>query len=108
MVIDDNTKLLHKLEAKMNRLDPRISHEGKITPAMVEQARQVPIADLVEFNRAGFALCLWHTEKTPSMKLLKDNKVRCFSCNQTWDSIDVYRKINGKTFEEAVRELSCH
>jgi hypothetical protein len=71
----------------------------------IQRAREYPIKDLVEFNRAGFALCLWHTEKQPSMHL-KDNRVYCFSCGAPWkDSIDVYMQIYGVDFRTAVKAL---
>jgi hypothetical protein len=44
----------------------------------IRRAKKFPVEQLIQFNNRGFALCLWHTEKTPSMHL-KDNRVYCFS-----------------------------
>lgn len=73
----------------------------------VERARQVPIDSLIEFNRANFAKCLWHSERTPSMKYYpKDNRVYCFGCNKRGDVIDVMMSITNSSFKEAVQKLS--
>src|SRR3990167_8160866 len=55
----------------------------------IEYAKQIPISDYVVFNNAGFARCLWHEDKHPSMKYYqKENKVWCFSCSCGGDVID--------------------
>lgn len=69
------------------------------------QAKSVPIETLINFNRAGFAKCIWHDEKTPSMKLMKDNHVHCFGCQAHGDSLDVYMHLNGCDFQTAIRAL---
>ena len=69
----------------------------------LEKAKGVSIKNFIEFNRAGFAKCLWHNEKTPSMKYYpKQNKVYCFSCNSGGDVIDVVRKIKNISIKEAI------
>lgn len=73
----------------------------------IEKARQVPIADLIDVNRMGFAKCVWHTEKTASMKVYdKDNRVYCYGCNRGGDAIDVAMATTGKEFSEVVRMLT--
>lgn len=75
----------------------------------VERARQYPIIDItgIVFNAAGFARCPFHNEKTASLKYYsEDNHCYCFGgCGRAYDSIDIYRKINGSTFKEAVKAL---
>lgn len=71
----------------------------------ITRAREFPIDQLIEFNRAGFARCIWHQEKTPSMHL-KGNHVYCFSCQHHGDAIEVYMQIHGVDFKNAVRHLS--
>lgn len=70
----------------------------------VEKAREYPITDLVSFTRSGFAKCLWHDEKTPSMKRYK-NHVYCFGCHKYGDVIDVMMKLEGLDFKDSVRRL---
>ena len=70
----------------------------------VARAKQVHIGRYVKFNNSGFARCLWHEEKSPSMKYYSDrNKVYCFSCNAHKDVIDVVMEQNRVNFKEAVR-----
>ena len=77
-----------------------------ITDDMVQIARQYPLSSLIEFDRAGFAPCFVHTEKTPSMKHYKDtNKYHCFGCGANGGPIDVLMAREGLTFTDAVRKL---
>ena len=72
----------------------------------IDKAKAYPISELVEFKH-GFARCIFHSEKTASMKLYeKENRCHCFSCNKSFDSIDVYRQIHGCSFREAVKNLT--
>lgn len=70
-----------------------------------EAAKRFPIKEMVEFSRGGFAKCLWHEERTGSMKLYPDNHVHCFSCGRTGDAIDVAMAVNGTDFMSAMRIL---
>ena len=36
----------------------------------------------------------------------KENRVHCFSCGKSWDSIDVYQKLNNCSFKDAVNKLT--
>lgn len=71
------------------------------------RAKQYPITNLLKFNHAGKALCIWHSEKTPSLHYYADtNTVYCFGgCGKHADAIDVYRQINNCSFNEAVKAL---
>ena len=70
----------------------------------VEMAKAVAISNFIEFNHAGFAKCVWHTEKTPSMKYYEDkNRVHCFGgCGKSGDVIDVVGQLYNIKFLEAV------
>lgn len=73
----------------------------------VSKAKRVPINSLVEFNQAGFAQCLWHNEKTGSMKYYSEgNKVHCFGCGKSGDVIDVVKAKRNCSFTDAVIYLS--
>lgn len=73
----------------------------------VVRAKSYPITDMLTFNREHKALCIWHSEKTPSLHYYKkNNTVYCFGgCGKAADAIDVYRKLHGSTFGEAVKAL---
>lgn len=73
----------------------------------LDRAKSFPIVQLLEFNHQGFARCIWHDEKTPSMKYYPaQNRVYCFSCNAHGDAVDVYMKMRGYSFKEAVKALT--
>lgn len=74
---------------------------------MIIEAKQVPVESLIQFNKAGFALCLWHDEKSPSLKWWKkENAAHCFGCNKTFDSISIVRQLYNYNFKEAVLFLT--
>ena len=78
----------------------------RITQADIENAKEVPIDTFIEFNRAGFARCIQHDERTGSMKYYRNvNRVYCFGCNFNEDSIGVVMKMRNAPFTEAVRFL---
>ncbi len=112
-IIAERVKRLLKLKEKLGREYDCLLTKGvqrgqktkqeAITPDMIERAKEYPIDNLID-TRAGFALCLFHEDRHPSM-FVKNNFAHCFSCGKTADTIDVYRKLHGATFPEAIRAL---
>lgn len=100
-------KTIKRLERLMSMIKRKKTPTNEVTEEDIQLAKAVPIETLLEFNRAGFAHCLWHNEKTPSMKLYKSsNHVHCFGgCGKTADSIDVIMQIQNLDFLNAVRYL---
>lgn len=73
----------------------------------LQKAKQYPINSLLKINTAGFARCVWHNEKTPSMKYYKkNNRVHCFGCHKSGDAIDVVQAIRGCSLKDAVNFLN--
>ena len=72
---------------------------------IVARARQYPIDNLIKVNNDGFALCIYHNEKTPSMKVYEDNHAFAFCCGKKIDSIDIVMEKLNCTFKEAVKRL---
>jgi len=71
----------------------------------IQKAKEHPITNFLEF-KSGKAICLWHDDKNPSMSYnKKTNRVKCFSCNEGGDAIDVYQKLFNVSFADAVRAL---
>lgn len=58
----------------------------------------------LRFNRAGFAVCPFHNEKTPSFKI-HDGRGHCFGCGWHGDVIDFAGKMLGVDRDEALRAL---
>lgn len=72
----------------------------------IEKAKEFPIIDLIQFNRANMAKCIFHTDKNPSLHYYpKSNTVYCFSCNRYGDAIDVYKELNHCSTFEAIKAL---
>lgn len=94
------------LRAELRSLRAGKTEREHLTPDMILQARAYPLDNLIQFNRSGFAKCLWHDDSKPSMHYWKEkNVVKCFSCNEAGDVIEVYMKLNGVKFHEAVKAL---
>ncbi len=71
----------------------------------IARAREYPLDNLIEFKN-GSALCLWHAEKTSSLKYWKkQNIAHCFGCSKTVDSIEAARFLYNYSFPEAVNYL---
>lgn len=80
-------------------------YKNGVSPEMVELARQVPIENFAEVNRAGLTNCInpEHTDVHPSM-LVKNRFAYCFACQfYCRDVIDFVMKLEDLTFPEAVR-----
>lgn len=92
-------------EAIERRSKPKT--KDSITPENIEAAKEYPITDLLEFNRARKTLCLWHGDTQPSLHYYpKSNTVHCFVCEKNADSIDIYMHMNNVGFVQAVKQLS--
>ncbi len=55
----------------------------------------------IEVNRSGFTSCLFHNERTPSLKLYDDH-FHCFGCGKSGDVIAlIAQRLNISQFESA-------
>lgn len=69
-----------------------------------ELARQVSIENFIEFNRAGFANCPFHSEKTGSFhKIQGKNLAYCFGCGKLANTIDIVMETQGVDFSKALK-----
>lgn len=73
----------------------------------ISKAKAFPIENLYPFaiKRGGMVCCPLHRDNTPSMKLNKNNTVKCFSCGFYGDSIKLFMTLNNVDFRQAVTEL---
>jgi hypothetical protein len=61
----------------------------------------------IEVNRAGFACCPFHSEKTPSMKIYKgDRGWHCFGCGKSGSVIDLTMGLFNLPFLDACEKLN--
>ena len=106
--------VLDALKLRLNKLEMNLRYKGEAlmgnvntdNTEAIRRAKEYPIGDMIDFNRAGKAKCIFHDDKSPSMHWYKStNTVRCFSCNRSWDAIDVYMELHKCDFATAVKEL---
>lgn len=110
LVKNDVVKLKEK-EAR-EKYEPTIRHieamrnkkEGDIDDMMIQRAKEYPIATILNVTRKGNISCPFHQDKTPSLSI-KNNRFKCFSCQESGDSIDLYMKLNNTNFNQAVKAL---
>jgi len=97
-----------RAEARLSVLESMLRwKENAAGEASLQKARTYPISDLIQFDRKGWTRCIFHDEKTPSMRYdRKKNRVWCFSCNKGWDAIDVFMRMGGGGFNDAIKSLS--
>lgn len=61
----------------------------------------------IKLNRANFAKCPKHKDRTPSMKIYSDNNSwHCFSCNNGGDVISLVQAIYDIDFKTAVAQIN--
>ena len=65
------------------------------------------ISSYINLNEKNKALCPFHDDHTPSFSVHKEKQIyKCFSCGESGNVITFVEKINGITFEEAVKMLA--
>ncbi len=60
----------------------------------------------VRVNRRGYALCPFHRERTPSLKVYPDGTFHCFGCGAHGDVISFVGMADGLSFYETCRKLT--
>ncbi len=104
--VAENNNLIKKHEYQIKAFNS--DRKEDITDEDIEQARTSPIENLVEVNCKGFARCVNHLpDNNPSM-WCKNNRAKCFSCQWSGSTIDIYMKLHDVDFKKAVKELSQH
>ena len=79
---------------------------GQINDAMIMRAKEYPVENLIEFDRMNKAECIFGTHENAKMSKPKHkNFVKCFACDRSADSIEVYKIIKGCDFKTAVKNL---
>lgn len=97
------SKRLEELQKKLRFLRHK-PKDGTISNLDVLRAKQVRITDLIKVPASKKILCLFHTDKSPSMHVYPTS-YHCFSCGAHGDVIDFVQKVYGISFIEAVKRL---
>lgn len=79
--------------------------KDNITMDDIDKAREYPIELLLPANRGKNICCPFHDDQHPSMGI-KYNRARCFTCNKSWDPIQLLIDLHNLSFKEAVKYLS--
>lgn len=58
----------------------------------------------LKVNRNGMTCCIFHEDKSPSMKL--DERYYCFGCGATGDAVDLTARLFGLSPYEAAKKLA--
>lgn len=65
------------------------------------------IGSYINLNEKYKALCPFHDDHTPSFSVHKEKQIyKCFSCGESGNVITFVQKINGISFEEALKLLA--
>ena len=67
-------------------------------------ARQAAEHCGIKINRSGMAVCPFHKDKNPSMKI--DSRYYCFGCGEKGDAIDFVAKYYGLGKKEAALQIA--
>ncbi len=60
----------------------------------------------LQFNRAGFSPCPFHSELTPSFKVQNSQYAHCFGCGWHGDAISFVMELLGLPFQAACERLN--
>lgn len=104
-VIKDVEKKRYGLKCQINYLKYDTPPTSGISGYHIERARSYPMEELLGVESGRRILCPFHDDHHPSASI-KNNKLRCFVCNKTWNPIDYVMEKNGLSFPDAVRRLS--
>lgn len=100
-VLDEHLNVLNAMKALASKKKKKQEFDQTFT-----NVKEIPITRFIDFNGAGFANCIWHSEKSPSLKYYpKNNTCYCFGCSKSGDVISVIRQINSCSFPEALEIL---
>ena len=60
----------------------------------------------ITFNRSGFAICPFHSEKTASFKIKDRYTAHCFGCGKTVDIISLVMNLFDLNFSKSIQKLN--
>jgi hypothetical protein len=125
IILEETQDILNKLKVQINRTQDKfflemeqanyINKKEQLKKFMkpmtkgkldIAKAKAYPVDQLLNFSHAGTTTCLWHEDKHPSLHHnKKNNTVHCFACGMSWDSIDIFSKLNNVTTAQAINAL---
>lgn len=88
---------------------PKAPKQKKVKPVgntRLEKAKSIPIENFLKFSHDGFAKCIFHSEKTASLKKYPNNTFKCFGCGMHGDVVDIYAQLNNLPNRLAIAALA--
>ena len=107
--IDEAIKELKHLEWECTKLNPEwVDNQGGVNQEAIGRAKAYPINQLLPHPIVhNMTKCPFHEKgKSDRTMTTKGNFAWCFHCNKGWDTISLMMELHGKTFREAVLDLS--
>lgn len=71
----------------------------------LQKAKAVPLDTFLKFDKRGFAICPFHSEKTPSLKKDKSNRWYCYGCGKGGDTIDLIQSMYDLSMGAAIKKI---
>lgn len=106
LTIDEYVRVRDEWKRTVKAFSYKKDDTKLITEQDVLRAKEYPITNMIKFNSQGFAPCVFHQDKTPSMRYYKNsNSVHCFGCSTSGDSIKVGQQLFGENFINTVKRL---
>lgn len=97
---------LEWVQAEIEKEDvPSPSPRTDASDDKLERAKAHPITALIKVSRDGFAKCVYHEEKSASMKVYKENRAHSFCCGKSSDALDIYQAVHSCDFKTALDAL---
>lgn len=96
------TTMQKKKPAQMNGFCEAVMYDFKKIKEAVT-AKDAALAYGVEMNKSDMALCLFHNERNPSMKI--GNFFYCFGCGKSGDCIDIVAALFDISKTEAAEKI---
>lgn len=98
---------LKKVETEIEGWTAPVYESDWFSQGDLDRARETDCTEYLDIKRKdhtrSWALCPFHTEKTPSFCVFQDsNKYHCFGCGEHGDSISLVKKLYNLEFKEAV------
>lgn len=108
--VEEYKKEINKLEKDkkyvLSLINPIKYKQHTINTEIINRVKQIPITDFIQVGRNNKSICLFHSDKNPSMHVYKEsNSYYCFTCQSHGSVIDIIMKLQNTDFIGAVHYL---
>lgn len=104
---EDVVKEIEKINKSISCLVIFNSKREDVHKERISKARDIKLFSYLESVPGKDVVCPFHDDKNPSMRLYPNGRGHCFSCGENTDTIGYVQKMNGLSFLDAIRKLTC-